>query len=205
MDTHTHTHNWHPVTCDQQLKSRNGCTMYIPTVWTSEQRGMRFCIFERYPGPVEVAIPHYLQDCLAFFSVGFTSEFLLHQEYKIWANYSDLSRSHPKWWFSRGMQPKIPKTCRFRNYRTFAQMKCIWMNSSNKNTNENGFLNPHELRIQTPFDRVGLMVEKPNPHVMDWTGEDIPGRWSISHDSVPIGSMGRLYLYLHEWLIVYQP
>ena len=26
----------------------------------------------------------------------------------IWANYSDLSRGHPKWWFSKGIPPKSP-------------------------------------------------------------------------------------------------
>ena len=25
-----------------------------------------------------------------------------------WANYSDLSRGHPKWWFSKGIPSKIP-------------------------------------------------------------------------------------------------
>ena len=28
--------------------------------------------------------------------------------YKIWANYNDLSRGHLKWWFSKGIHPKIP-------------------------------------------------------------------------------------------------
>ena len=25
-----------------------------------------------------------------------------------WANYSDLSRRHLKWWFSKGIPPKLP-------------------------------------------------------------------------------------------------
>ena len=26
----------------------------------------------------------------------------------IWANYTDLSRGHPEWWFSKGIPPKSP-------------------------------------------------------------------------------------------------
>ena len=26
----------------------------------------------------------------------------------VWANYNDVSRGHPKWWFSKGTSPKSP-------------------------------------------------------------------------------------------------
>ena len=32
-----------------------------------------------------------------------------------WANYNDVSRLHPKWWFNKGTSPKFPQF-RFRNY-----------------------------------------------------------------------------------------
>ena len=39
-----------------------------------------------------------------------------------WANYSDLSRGHPKWWFSKGIPSKIPETFRFRNYMNYCNL-----------------------------------------------------------------------------------
>ena len=39
-----------------------------------------------------------------------------HSTNKIWANYNDVSRGHPKWWFNKGTSPKSPKKIRFRNY-----------------------------------------------------------------------------------------
>ena len=28
--------------------------------------------------------------------------------YDVWANYNDVSRGHPKWWFNKGTFPKSP-------------------------------------------------------------------------------------------------
>ena len=39
------------------------------------------------------------------------------QDHPYWANYSDLSRGHPKWWwFSKGIPSKMPETCRFLGF-----------------------------------------------------------------------------------------
>ena len=41
-----------------------------------------------------------------------TSPPFYNRKYRIytwyWANYNDVSRGHPKWWFSKGILPKIP-------------------------------------------------------------------------------------------------
>ena len=39
----------------------------------------------------------------------------------IWSNYSDLTRPHPKWWFSKG-NPLISGTSRFVKYYNLARL-----------------------------------------------------------------------------------
>ncbi len=41
--------------------------------------------------------------------------------YIIWSNYSDLTRPHPKWWFSKG-NPLISGTSRFVKYYNLARL-----------------------------------------------------------------------------------
>ena len=33
---------------------------------------------------------------------------MIQFDYIIWANYNDVSRRHPKWWFNKGTSPKSP-------------------------------------------------------------------------------------------------
>ncbi len=37
-----------------------------------------------------------------------------------WANYSDFSRCHPKWWFSKGTPHKMPETIQVHELEHFA-------------------------------------------------------------------------------------
>ena len=39
-----------------------------------------------------------------------------------WANYNDLSRGHPKWWFSKGIPPQMPLIQVFLGIIVISQM-----------------------------------------------------------------------------------
>ena len=44
---------------------------------------------------------------VAFFSPP-PPNLIKHVRWNIWANYNDVSRRHPKWWFNKGTSPKSP-------------------------------------------------------------------------------------------------
>ena len=42
-------------------------------------------------------------------------------QHDVWADYNDVSRCHPKWWFNKGTSPKSPKHSGLGIIRQFAQ------------------------------------------------------------------------------------
>ena len=49
---------------------------------------------------------HPLNKCLVMNQI-FSNMKWLEITISIWAIYNDLSRGHPKWWFSKGIHPKM--------------------------------------------------------------------------------------------------
>ena len=45
----------------------------------------------------------------------------MSENYSIWSNYSDLTRPHPKWWFSKG-NPLISGKSRLVKYYNLARL-----------------------------------------------------------------------------------
>ncbi len=45
---------------------------------------------------------------------------MIHSSQKVWSNYSDLTRPHPKWWFSKG-NPLISGKSRLVKYYNLAR------------------------------------------------------------------------------------
>ena len=62
---------------------------------------------------------------------------------RIWAIYSDLSRGHPKWWFSKGTLPNMAETFRLRIYNILPRK----MNMSTKK----GIISKGKDRLSVPI------------------------------------------------------